>query len=234
MTAPIVLVHGAWHGGWCWSRVRSRLHARGRDVHSPTLAGLGERAGDLATAPVGLREHVDDVVDVLVGVGRPVVLVGHSYAGFVVREAADRRPDLVERLVMVEAWFGDDGVSMFGRAPDWFRSAMADVAVDGPHGALVPVPDPSLVGVTDEGDAAWLARRLTPQPLGTFTQPTTLTGAVDDLPTTAITAPPGLLPFAEWAGERGWPVTQLAGGHDLMVTSPGELAEALDTVATSG
>lgn len=59
--ATYVLVHGAWHGGWCWRRVAERLRAAGHEVHTPTLTGLGERA-HLLTHEVGLHTHVEDVV----------------------------------------------------------------------------------------------------------------------------------------------------------------------------
>ena len=78
---PIVLVHGAWHGAWCWSRVRAALSAVGVErVLTPTLTGLGERSAELDRT-VGLGTHVGDVVDLIDRVGEPVVLVGHSYAG---------------------------------------------------------------------------------------------------------------------------------------------------------
>ena len=39
-----VLVHGAWHGGWCWKKIKPLLKARGHTVYTPTLTGLGERS----------------------------------------------------------------------------------------------------------------------------------------------------------------------------------------------
>ena len=59
-----VLVHGAWHGGWCWSKVRRVLEAADRNVYSPTLMALGERS-HLASPDIGLQTHVQDVLQVL-------------------------------------------------------------------------------------------------------------------------------------------------------------------------
>jgi pimeloyl-ACP methyl ester carboxylesterase len=71
-------------------------------VQTPTLTGLGERADEL-TPDVGLRTHVDDVVSA-VNAGEPCVLVGHSHAGLLVREAADRAPGQVRRVVPIDGW----------------------------------------------------------------------------------------------------------------------------------
>jgi pimeloyl-ACP methyl ester carboxylesterase len=195
-------------------------------VCAPTLTGLGRRAGELAPT-IDLRTHVEDVVGVLDAAADPVVLVGHSYAGFVVREAADRRPERVAGLVLLDAWFGADGESLFDRAPAWFADAMRDVAGRDGDGWRIPPPDPSLVGVDDPTDAGWLRARLTDQPLATFEQPTTLTGAVDAAATTAIATSRALFPFAEWSAAAGWPVTLIDAGHDAMVTTPVPLADLL-------
>ncbi|WP_116997389.1 alpha/beta hydrolase [Desertimonas flava] len=226
----VVLVHGAWHGGECWTRVATRLRSRGVSVHAPTLTGLGNRASELTPA-TDLATHVDDVVGVLDAVDTPVVLVGHSYAGFVVRAAADRRPDLIHRLVLVDGWFGADGASLFDQAPDWFTAAMRDAAAREGDGWRIPIPDPSLVGVDDPADAAWLREQLTPHPLATFEQATELTGVVDTIDTVAITTAQQLLPFRTWASDAGWPVVDVDSGHDAMVTAPAELAAALGRLA---
>lgn len=222
--AEYVLVHGAWHGGWCWQHVARRLREAGHQVFTPTLTGLGERA-HLLTPQVGLRTHVEDIVGVLRYEDlRRAVLVGHSYAGLVVREVADRMPDRIARIVLVDGWAGRDGESMDSRAPDWFRS-WVDSATDS---SVIAAPSASSVGVSDPDDVAWLESRMTPQPRRTFSEPTRLTGAVDALACRAvICAPGGGLPFAEWAQEFGWDQTKLESGHDAMVTAPAELADIL-------
>ena len=81
-----VLVHGAWHGGWCWKKVKALLNKRGYDVYTPTLTGLGERS-HLLKADINLDTHIQDVVNVIEYEDlNNVVLVGHSYAGMVVTE----------------------------------------------------------------------------------------------------------------------------------------------------
>ncbi|WP_139361787.1 alpha/beta fold hydrolase, partial [Mycobacterium sp. 96-892] len=79
-----VLVHGAFHGGWCWERLTPVLEASGHQVYAPSLTGLGDRAAELGP-DVGLDAHVSDVAGLIVDEDlTDVVLVGHSYAGIVV------------------------------------------------------------------------------------------------------------------------------------------------------
>ena len=82
--ATYVLVHPAWHGGWCWKKVTPLLRARGHDVYTPTLTGLGERS-HLGHPELGLETHIQDIVNVLKyeDVSR-VILVGHSSSGSVI------------------------------------------------------------------------------------------------------------------------------------------------------
>src|SRR5262249_62119168 len=78
-----VLVHGAWHGAWCWRRVTRLLNAQGHDVFTPTLTGVGERT-HLLTPAIDVDTHITDVVNVLKWERlEKIVLVGHSYGGIV-------------------------------------------------------------------------------------------------------------------------------------------------------
>src|SRR3984957_17388198 len=100
---PYVLVHGAWHGGWCWGRVAERLRAAGHRVFTPTLTGLGDRA-HLIAPHVGLATHVEDVIATLEMEDlSDVVLVGHSFGCAVIGGVADARADRIRRLVFLDA-----------------------------------------------------------------------------------------------------------------------------------
>ncbi|MBW5482359.1 alpha/beta fold hydrolase [Streptomyces bambusae] len=219
-----VLVHGAWHGGWCWRRTAELLRRAGHEVHTPTLTGLGERA-HLVGPGIGLRTHVDDLLGVLRYEDlRDVVLVGHSYAGLVVREAADRMPERVSRITMVDAWAGQDGQSLEDLVPGFFRDWIESATVDG----LIPPSPAAAVGVTEPDQVAWLEARLTPHPRRTFSEPTRLSGAVDAIDCRAVLCSPnGPMPFPRLAEENGWASTVLDVGHDAMVTAPQALAEIL-------
>jgi pimeloyl-ACP methyl ester carboxylesterase len=220
-----VLVHGAWHGGWAWERVTPLLEAAGVTVHAPTLTGL-DVAATGNPADIGLATHVSDVVDVLEALphGTSAVLVGHSYAGLVVREAADRVPERVEHNALIEGWAGGGGSSLLTLAPDWFADgirAMTSAA------SVIPAPDPAVVGVTDPGDVDWLRARMRPQPARTFSDRTRLTGAVDAIPGTAINGVAATLPFSHLAHRLGYLLVDIDAPHDMMLTHPEELARAL-------
>ncbi|MDQ0379453.1 alpha/beta fold hydrolase [Amycolatopsis thermophila] len=213
-----LLVHGAWHGGWCWDRVAAPLREHGHRVFTPDLT---------MDAAAGLHTHAAEVAALLVDEDlRDVVLVGHSYSGFVVREAADRVPERVARIALVDAWFGRDGESMDSRAPEWFTQWVDSLTT----GHLIGVPPAATVGVTDPVDVKWLEANLVPHPRRSFAEPTTLSGAVERIPCRAVVCLPGeRLPFAGWAAERGWPVTGLRSGHDCMITAPDALARILQS-----
>jgi pimeloyl-ACP methyl ester carboxylesterase len=89
--ATFVLVHGAWHGGWCWQRVIRRRQTE-HTVYAPTLTGLGERS-HLFSPAVDMDTHIADVVNVIRWENlTDVVLCGHSYGGLVVTAAAVAYP----------------------------------------------------------------------------------------------------------------------------------------------
>lgn len=227
-----VLVHGGWHGGWCWREVAARLRALGHEVHAPTLSGLGDRAhlreplGDR----LGLHTHVGDVAALLVAEDlHEVVLVGHSYAGLVIEGVADRVPDRVARLVHLDSFVPDSGRSLFDLLPpqrrEFYESRVQDGAVDPP-----PV---AALGITDPATAERVAQRLTPQPLRTFTDALTLTGSAQRVPRCFVRCTEGPLvpsfaPFAQRArSDPAWDQRDLHSGHDAMLIVPDELADLL-------
>src|SRR3954464_8697480 len=115
--ASFVLVHGAWHGSWCWQRVRSALQALGHQVFTPTLTGVGERSHLLSTQ-VDLRTQILDVVNLIRWEGlNDIVLCGHSYGGFVVSGVADELPERVRSLVFLDAFVPENGESLADYAP---------------------------------------------------------------------------------------------------------------------
>src|SRR5216684_908731 len=77
-----VLIHGAWHGGWCWRRVSDLLAKQGHKVFAPTLTGLGERS-HLLSKDVNLDTHIADIANVVKWEDlRDICLVVHSYGGW--------------------------------------------------------------------------------------------------------------------------------------------------------
>jgi pimeloyl-ACP methyl ester carboxylesterase len=232
----VVLVHGAWHGAWCWRRVLPLLASAGCAAVPVTLSGLGERAHQLVP-DIGMDTHVADVVQaVRAAECRDAVLVGHSYGGVVVTGAADVLGDAVGPLVYVDAVVpGASGECWSTRnPPEVQESRRAAIAA---HGHLPP-PPASAFGLTGE-DAAWVDRRQTPQPAGVYDDPVRFDEArwaarrrvfVD-----CTTPPlPTIEPSRRLVREQpGWEVLELATGHDPMVSAPEELARLLIAVAGS-
>src|SRR5262245_45883722 len=130
-TRVFVLVHGAWHGGWCWRRVADLLTAAGHKVFTPTLTGLGERA-HLINAEVDLSTHITDVVNVLKWERlRNVVLCGHSYGGFVISGVAEQMQDAIASIVFVDAFVPDGGEALATIAAPPTRERINSVVTSG-------------------------------------------------------------------------------------------------------
>jgi pimeloyl-ACP methyl ester carboxylesterase len=223
--ASIVLVHGAWHGAWCWDRVAGRLAAAGHAVSAPTLSGLGERRSVVARH-VGLETHVDDVVDHLwFGDLADVVLVAHSYGGMVAGGVVARVPERIARLVLVDAFLPASGEGMTDHIGDDAQAYRAAYEADADW--RIPAPPLEVLGVTDAADLAWAGPRITPQPVRTFLDPLGEVdfGGVRDRVYVACTAPaaPALEPSRARARAGGWSVVELAAGHDAMISAPEEL-----------
>src|SRR4029077_10187350 len=116
-----VLVHGVWHGSWCWKRVRKSLRDAGHQVFTPHLTGLGERS-HLNSAAVNLSTHIADVVNMLRWEDlSDVILCGHSYGGSVIRGVADRAPGRIRQLGYTYAFVPEDSESLFDLAPEHAR-----------------------------------------------------------------------------------------------------------------
>jgi pimeloyl-ACP methyl ester carboxylesterase len=213
-----VLVHGAWHGPWAWDRVVPLLDEAGVRTITPDLSAVEDR---------GLHDHAGAVVDALDAVQDEIVLVGHSYAGLVVREAADARPDAVRHIVMVDGWAGPDGAGMFTLAPDGFSAAVTHAAETRGDGWRIPAPPPEAFGITDPADAEWLSPRLLPQPLRSFAEQTRLTGAVGRIPGTAVYCRPLTYPFDQFGKTVGYRTVPLDAPHNVMLTHPERIANLL-------
>ena len=237
--ATYVLVPGGAHGGWCYQRVARILREAGHDVYTPTMTGVGERS-HLLSPDIDLDMHVRDTVAALYYEDlRDVILVGHSYGGMVVTGAADRAADRVGRLVYLDAATPKNDQSLIDAAPGGMIEAVRPLGqvVDGVELVLLPAPGGAqLYGVTDPDDVAWMDERLTGHPWKCFEQPLRLTNETTlwKIPQYHIvctsTLPqrdPQLMERARAEG-RLWEIDT---GHDLMITEPKFVADALLAIA---
>jgi pimeloyl-ACP methyl ester carboxylesterase len=183
------LIHGAFHGGWCWKKVTPLLRAKGHEVFAPTLTGLGERAHLLSTE-IDLSLHIHDVVNVLEYEDlQGVVLVGHSYAGMVISGVASQVPARLAQLVYLDAAVPRDGESRLDLVDDDLRTSVeARVRTHG-DGWKIPVTESNLDNwrITDPGDRAWVWPRLAPHPFETYREIVRLSeAAIEGIPRTFI------------------------------------------------
>ncbi|MBZ5528376.1 MAG: alpha/beta fold hydrolase [Acidobacteriia bacterium] len=226
-----VLVHGAWHGSWCWKRVRRILQARGHEVFTPTLTGVGERA-HLLSPQVNLETHIADVVNLIHWEELSnVVLCGHSYAGCVVSGAADRIAEQIKALVYLDAFLPEKGQSLHDTLPAEMRDGQVAQARETGEGWRVP-PIPAEVFHVNERDRDWVNRQCTVQPLATFQQKLDLRGGIEEIKNITYLLASGWAPspfpqFYEKAKARGWKTRELACGHDAMLDLPEELSREL-------
>ncbi len=153
---PLLLLHGAFRGGWQWDAVAERLRHDGREVLAPDLLGAGDRWRP-DHPPTGLEEVLDDLAALVVDRGlHDLVVVGHSQGGFVAQALAQRVAERLRLLAFLDAPVPDHGQ----RAVDFGPAATAVP----PRDAWIPPRplDPVELGVPAEVAAAWSAR-LTPQ-----------------------------------------------------------------------
>jgi pimeloyl-ACP methyl ester carboxylesterase len=243
--ANFVLVHGAWHGAWCWRRVVDILARDGHRVHAVTLTGTGDRAHLLSPA-ITLETHIEDVrAAILAEELQDVVLAVHSYAGMIGTAIADRMGDRLRHLVYVDAVVprpGESWSSTHARAVREVRLAGAAASTDYSFAA----PDPDNYGLEGE-DYAWVKRRLTAHPGHTYEAKLDFDPVrVAKVPRTFVSCVRPALPTIDairprvadsklwdgaWQGGGGANVVELSTGHDPMVTMPVELGQVLSRCA---
>ncbi len=235
MTA-FLLVHGAYHGGWCWRFVRDRLRAQGHRVLTPSLTGLGDRV-HLMSPEVTLDTHVQDIVSLAEAEElEDAVLVGHSYGGRVITGAADRTWDRWRALVFLDAHMPKDGQSAFDtQIPERNEMVRRNVL---PDGYRVAAPSAESFFVEPQ-HRAWVDRRMVPQPLAGFTTPLRIRGDWAKVPRKTYILAKRFVPsaFHSYAAEcrrdPAWRVIEMDCGHDIMVDQPEELTRLLIEAATA-
>ena len=229
-----VLVHGAWHGGWCYQRVARLLRQAGHEVYAPTLTGLGERA-HLVNRTIDLDTHVRDII----GVMRceelsDVVLCGHSYGGMVISGVAEQMAAQIRALVYLDAFVPENGKSLFDYLPAEQSAHMRADAVQNGEGYKV-TPIPAAAFALNPDDAGWVDAMCVKHPLATFEQKLVLGGRQVAKQVYMLAAGWEPSPFQQFASrcrdDRGWQFVSFACGHDVMVDRPQELAAALIAAA---
>jgi len=226
-----VLVHGGFHGGWCWDDVALRLRALGHVVYTPTQTGCGDRA-HLLSKTITLDTFVDDIAKVFLSEDLlDVVLVGHSFGGSVISGLADRMPERIRQLVYLDAIILEDGQTTFDLLDT--DAVQARLKAAEASGGLAIAPPPAEVfGIRDAAQLQFVQDRLTSHPLGAYTSPLKLAHRVGNgLPAVYVQCTDPV--YAALQSSRDWVATHdmqridIATGHDAMITAPDLLADML-------
>ncbi|WP_420144142.1 alpha/beta fold hydrolase [Sphingobium sp.] len=229
-----VLVHGAWHGGWCYKDMAAILRRAGHTVYTPTLTGLGERS-HIGGNIVNLDMHVQDVVHMIAYEElRDIVLVGHSYGGMVITGVADRLADTISTIVYLDAFVPqNDGDSVRKLAGPSVGDATGAMGMDG---WSVAPPTAESLGVRP-GNRDRVDRLCTRQPFATMLQGLKLSGRHKDIANRHFVFATGWggadanTPFRPYyeklRDDPAWKVHVVPFGHDMMVDEPDAVAKLL-------
>jgi pimeloyl-ACP methyl ester carboxylesterase len=233
MGKHFVLIHGAWHGGWCWDGVVQALEKEGHTAEAPTMPG--HDPGDDRSG-IELDSYVVKIVDVLNNQTKPVVLAGHSSAGFLLQSAAPKAPNKIEQLIFLNAFILPDGKCQFDLVPPEAAEGMTAAASASPDNC-VPVIEDFVRDMLMAGEPRALQdellSRLVPQPLALFTtKVSTQEFSGLDIRKTVVfckndaSLPPGAyLGMAQGLG--GFDLIEVDGGHEAVYTNPQIVANGL-------
>ena len=231
-----VLVHGTLVGGWYWRRVSDLLEKKGQKVFSPTLTGLGERS-HLLNKNINLETHITDIVNVIKWENlKDVCLVAHSYGGWVGSGALELIGDRVSSIVWLDAFKPENGQKPIDFTNEGFRKAFLNAMEKDEPG--FPIPPPKLPPIfVNEKDRDYVDSKLTPQPIGTYAQAITLSGAREKVAkktyirATKFPNPAFDKALAECKADPSWNTFETNAYHIVMLDEPEWLADTLLKVA---
>lgn len=230
-----VLVHGAYHGGWCWKRLARLLRARGHEVYTPTLTGLGERSHLINVRP-NLEMAAEDLLQLIKFEElSEIILVGHSLGGLPVSLVADRLPSLIRHLVYLDATVLESGECAADRMPRELLERYTRRALEG-DGVGIEPNSPQHYDVSGPAMSEWLESKLTPQPLQPYLDRLNLAGPVGNgLMVSYIACSSPFRPVLELSRQLArsrpdWRYVELAAGHNVMLTAPNELSNILEAI----
>lgn len=225
-----VLVHGAWHGGWCWRQVSDALVKKGHRVFTPTLTGLGERS-HLLNKSINLTTHVTDIVNVVQFEDLSnIVLVGHSYGGIIISGVAEQIADRISSIVFLDAFLPEDGETLLQKSSPAFVAAINTAMEKGESG--IKPPPAAAFGVADK-DQAWVNGKTTAQPVGTYAEPAVFKGGRDKIARKLYVRAKGYKSatfdanLAKVKESGKWKVLELDIGHDVMVIDPAQVTSII-------
>jgi pimeloyl-ACP methyl ester carboxylesterase len=230
-----VLIHGAYHGGWCWRYVTDLLERNGHRVYAPSLTGNADR-GHLLSKDLTLDVQITDIVNLITWEDlKDVCLVAHSFGGWPASGAVERIHDRLSSIVWVDAFKPRNGEKPLDYISGFSRKALEEAVARGETGRK---PPPAKTYSLVEKHHAWIDSKLAPQPNGPTFQAVELTGKLDTIAKkTYIRAPKYPQAsfdraLAECRADKTWQTFVIEdSGHDVMVDRPEWLADLLMKVS---
>jgi pimeloyl-ACP methyl ester carboxylesterase len=229
-----VLVHGAWHGGWCWRRVADLLEKKGHKVYTPTLTGVADRS-HLMSKDINLDTHIADIVNLIKWEDlHDICLAVHSYGGWPGSGAIEQTLDRISSIVWVDAFKPEDGQRGFDFASEFSRKALLEAVARGEAGRPAPRAEAFFV---NEKDRPWVDSEMTSQPNGVALQPIKLTGAREKVAKKSYIRARGYpMPtydahYTKLQSDKSWRLYEVPCGHSVMIEMPERLTEILQEVA---
>lgn len=233
-----VLVHGAFHGGWCWRDVAAGLARRGHHVTTPTLTGLGERA-HLLSKHTGIETFTKDICNhIRYEELTEVVLVGHSFGGAIITTVAEQIPDRIDRLVYLDALIPESDRSLFDLLPQAVTAERRRTARESSEGLTIPCPPASVFGLSESEQIQRVDALLTPHPIKTYEDKIRLQYPPGGLKKSsyihcAHPAYTGIAEHYQRAQSLDWSCHTLDTGHDCMISDPARTSGLLHKLATT-
>jgi pimeloyl-ACP methyl ester carboxylesterase len=233
-----VLVHGAWHGSWCWEEVTPLLEAAGHGAYAPDLPGLGEDRTPLAE--VSLPRCAGRVSELLTAIDEPVVLVGHSFGGAVISQVTEYASERIAGLIYVGAHLLPNGDSIVTTNERSVRPQMdGELLVMRPDGSALVKPEIArsyFYGKCSIDRVERALARLKPQSLALFTEPVRIGKGFARLPRGYVeTAHDAAIYLQQQRDMQAVlpcrPVITLPSDHSPFFSMPDRLAAALIRIA---
>jgi pimeloyl-ACP methyl ester carboxylesterase len=232
----VVLIHGSWHGAWCWREVERSLRDCGHDLFVPTLSGCAERFHH-APEHVNLETHIRDIERLLFFEDIDnAVLVGHSYAGLILQGVSHIAAPRLSGLLYLDAYVAAPGQCGFDLwTAERALSARKTLEAGGIYREPLP---PGALGISCKEKGKWVSERLTPHPLATYSTPISpSTPASDAIPRLYIHCNQGetvplFEPIAEAVRQLEWPYREINAPHDAMLTHPKVVADEINKFVT--
>jgi pimeloyl-ACP methyl ester carboxylesterase len=230
-----ILVHGAWHGAWCWYKLAPLLRRQGHRVVAVDLPGHGRDRTPIKD--ISLDSYVDVVEHWLKKEEAPAIVVGHSMGGIVISQLAERYPDKIANLIYLAAYLIPNGQAMSQVArSDEDSLLIHNFERNEQEGTYVPkqsVIKAALYDDCDENDVELARCLITPEPMAPQRTPLSLTDAnfgrvpriyIETLNDKAISNAVQTMMYESIRCEK---VFSLRSGHSPFLSAPEELASIL-------